>query len=524
MSTTTTASPATTQTPDGWPDTALRTAFWAYERALMSDDVPALDALFAPGAETLRSDADATTVGHAHIAAFRAGRGGAPARHLLRVHVRDLGDHALVVAENERIAGGTGVQTQVWQRGGRGWQVIAAHVSGAPETPRVTDPAALTDPTIWRVAPGTKPLAEGTPGGPLAGASVAVKDLFAVGGHRIGAGTPAWLETAPVQPDHAGAVTLLLEAGADVIGLAHTDELAFSLAGTNSHYGTPPNAAAPGHITGGSTSGPAAAVAAGVATIGLGTDTAGSIRVPAAYCGLYGLRTTHDAVPRDGLVGLATSFDTAGLLTRDLDMLRTAARALVPPAPAALTAVAVAPALFDLADEETRLATLAAVRALDHPVHTAAIDPDALDTWFAAFRTVQQAEAWELHGDFVTAHADTLEPAVRERFRAGATTDPADVSAARRTLTDARDRLLDLLDGAALALPTTSAPAPRRDADATEIAHTRAGTLRLTCLASLAGLPQVSAPLPRVGPLPAGLGLIGPPGADLALLDLLENR
>ena len=141
-----------------------------------------------------------------------------------------------------------------------------------------------TDGRIWRVTgsplvAGRRP-ANGTR--PLDGETVAVKDLFAVAGQPIGAGVPAYLAEATVQPVSAPAVQALLDAGADVVGIAQTDEFAYSIAGANPHYGTPPNPAVPGGLPGGSSSGPASAVALGQASIGLATDTAGSVRVPAS--------------------------------------------------------------------------------------------------------------------------------------------------------------------------------------------------------------------------------------------------
>ena len=123
-----------------------------------------------------------------------------------------------------------------------------------------------------------------------------MKDLFEVAGFAVGAGVPAYLAESRPAATSASAVEALVAAGADVIGIAQTDEFAYSVAGRNSHYGTPPNVAAPGSIPGGSSSGPASAVALGQVSIGLGTDTAGSIRVPASYQGLWGLRTSHGAI------------------------------------------------------------------------------------------------------------------------------------------------------------------------------------------------------------------------------------
>jgi Asp-tRNA(Asn)/Glu-tRNA(Gln) amidotransferase A subunit family amidase len=358
---------------------------------------------------------------------------------------------------------------------------------------------------------------------------VAVKDLFAVAGQRVGAGNPAWLAAAPVEATHAAGVSALLADGASVAGLAQTDELAFSLAGTNIHYGTPANPAAPGRITGGSSSGPAAAVATGQADIGLGTDTAGSIRVPASYCGLYGLRTTHDAVDRTGLVPLAPSFDTVGVLARTSAVLASAANTLLPAADVVPTReLLVAPTLFELAEPDTRLAIEAALRALalrhDLPVRRVELDRDALEQWFVAFRQVQSAEAWRIHGDFVAAHPGGFEPAVEARFRSGADVGDTQEGTARAVLENARAQLHELLPpGVVLALPSSSSPAPPTDGDAAAIDEIRGATLRLTCLASLAGLPALSIPTARVGTLPAGLCLAGGPGTDRALLALLTE-
>ena len=511
-------------------DESLLRAFRRYERALLANDLLELNALFADGETTLRADGSSVLAGHQHIAAFRADRPPVPGRTLQRVHLREItADSVVLVAETTRADGGTGVQTQLWQRAqgsATGWVVTVAHVSTAAPTPPAPSP---NDPAAWRIAPAGEPLVRGAETGPLQGMRVAVKDLFAVAGQRIGAGNPAWLAGAPAEPSHAGALTALLSAGADVAGIAQTDELAFSLAGTNVHYGTPANPAAPGRITGGSSSGPAAAVAAGHAEIGLGTDTAGSIRVPASYCGLYGLRTTYDLVDRSGLVALAPSFDTVGVLARTGAVLAAADVLLPAGEPVPTRELVVAPMLLELAAPGTRLAVEAALRALalhlDVPVRAVELDRAALESWFTAFRTVQTAEAWRTHGEFVAAHPGEFEPAVEARFRSGAEVGDKQEQAARSVLASARDELRAMLPpGVVLALPTSSSPAPAIDTDAATIDAIRGATLRLTCLASLAGLPALSLPTARVGTLPAGLCLAGGPGADRSLLALITHQ
>ncbi|MEL6997434.1 MAG: amidase family protein, partial [Pseudomonadota bacterium] len=131
---------------------------------------------------------------------------------------------------------------------------------------------------------------EGAADGPLAGLTFCAKDIYDVAGHQTGCGSPDWAASHPIATSHAAPVAALLEAGARLVGKTHTDEIAYSLMGVNAHYGTPINTAAPDRIPGGSSSGSVAAVAAGLVDIGLGSDTGGSVRVPASFCGVFGLR------------------------------------------------------------------------------------------------------------------------------------------------------------------------------------------------------------------------------------------
>ena len=380
--------------------------------------------------------------------------------------------------------------------------------------------AADVDFSIWRTVGA--PLVAGSPGGPLTGATVAVKDVFAVRGHPVGAGNPTWLAGAALEDEHAGVVEALLAAGADVTGIARTDEFAYSLAGTNAHYGAPPNPAAPGRIPGGSSNGPASAVAAGQVDVGLGTDTAGSIRVPASYQGLFGLRTTHGAVSRAGMLPLAPSFDAVGWLTRDAATLERVTTALLPAASLApLVRGVVVPAALGLVDGPVRAAFDGAVAGLGLAVDAVDIGPEVLAAWCAAFRLVQGHEAWAAHGAWVTAHPDALGPDVAGRFATAATVSDDEAAAARVVVGEARDVLRSILTpGTAMLLPAASSPAPSRDAAPgdPEIEAARAATLGLTCLAGLAGAPAVSLPLLTVDGAPVGLSAIAAPGADLDLV------
>ncbi|MFT4233596.1 MAG: DUF3225 domain-containing protein [Microbacterium sp.] len=500
----------------------LLAAFTDYERAILSNDLDALDGWFAPGAETMRGDGAGLLVGHDAIHAFRSLRGGVSKRHIETIQYRELApDVALVVSVSRFEIGGRGLQTQVWQLFDEGWRITAAHVSPRPEP---------FNRAIWRTV--GDPLWQGAWEGPLEGLTVAVKDLFAIKGYRIGAGNPSYLESVKAESHTAPAVSDLLRAGASLRGIARTDEFAYSIAGNNAHYGTPPNGAVPGALPGGSSSGPASAVSTGQADIGLATDTAGSIRVPASYQGLWGLRTTHELVPRQGLLPLAQSFDTVGWLTRDGETLQRVAdwclsydgsdstehvygesgdelpwRFLVPSE------------ALDAADEATRSAFDELVSSL--PVETVSIGD--LAEYHEPFRTVQGAEAWRNNGEWLRDHPGATGDAVASRFRAAAEITPDAERAARSRLVELKSRIDALLADAVLILPTVPGPAPSRTVSADRLDAIRTATLRMTTPAAVAGVPALSAPLLTVGRAPVGVCLISRAGTDIALVRLARR-
>jgi amidase len=386
---------------------------------------------------------------------------------------------------------------------------------------------------VWRERGA--PLVVPAGSGPLDGVRLAVKDVHAVAGHRIGAGNPAWLAEAAPQTHHSRALQSLLDAGAEVTGIAQTDELTYSLDGTNAHYGTPPNPAAPGRIPGGSSSGPASAVALGEADAGLGSDTAGSIRVPASYCGLYGMRPTHGAVPVAGMVPLAPRFDTVGWLTRDAGTLLRVGDVLLPPeqdatdhaagAPAAFRTALVDAALLTPADTAVRESFEAAASQLAarNGLRGERCPPLSGDnaTRADAFSTVQARQVHECDGAWVAAHPDALGPDIARRFAWAAAVSPERARHAEELLrATARDLRAALSPSSVLLLPAAAGPAPRADSGSTERDDVRARTIQLTCLAGIAGLPCVTLPRMTAGGLPVGLCVIAGRGRDRALLQL----
>lgn len=488
-------------------------AVGAYEAALAVDDVTSLAAAFEPGPDALRGDRTGLLVGHDRIAAFRARRGGAGTRTLREMRIHVVGDGAAHVATvNAPSSGGRGLVTQLWRRAGDGaWRIAAAHV---------TAPAPAIDARVWRVVGA--PLVAGAATGPLAGESVAVKDLFAIAGQRVGVGVRAYLAEARVEESTAPAVTALLDAGADVLGIAQTDQFAYSIAGVNPDYGTPPNPAAPGCVPGGSSSGPATAVASGQASVGLGTDTAGSIRVPASYQGLWGLRTTHGAVPLEGVAPLAPRYDTVGWMTRDGDTMRrvTAVQlAGVAPVLPREALVAAPAAMMSCAPAVRRAFDVAVESLVSAGLAVGVVEVPDLDELLLTFRVTQSGDAWRADGPWVESHPGALAPDIQARFDWARDITPdrewdAGVDAARL-----RDELDAVLEDAVLLLPSTASAAPPLDADDATLEARRQSTLSLTAIAGLTGRPALSVPLLETPEGPVGLCLVGPRGSDAALVE-----
>lgn len=372
----------------------------------------------------------------------------------------------------------------------------------------------MVDVSVWRVN-GT-PLVAGAPDGPLAGETVAVKDLFSIAGFPVGAGVPAYLAESMPAATTAPAVQALLDAGATIVGIAQTDEFAYSIAGRNPHYGTPPNPAVVGGVPGGSSSGPASAVALGQASIGLGTDTAGSIRVPASYQGLWGLRSTHGSVSDAGILPLARTFDAPGWMTRSPSLLRRVVlTTLTEHTPA--DGFVVDHGLAAQAEPEV----LSAFTAIVGDRYDTVDLGDSME-FFETFRTVQQAEAWRTHGAWIEAHPGALGDDIAGRFALASRVTPEQEDAARVTLTRLALHLDTVLGDRVLLVPSASSAAPSLTADPEMIERTRQGTLRMTAVAGITGRPALSVPLLSV-PEPVGISLVGPRNSELALIAQAES-
>lgn len=385
----------------------------------------------------------------------------------------------------------------------------------------------MVDDPVGAFIPGPRTERAGAASGPIVGLTFAVKDLYDTAGDVTGYGNPDWARTHPPATGDAAVVTALLEAGARLVGKTKTVELAYGLTGENVWHGTPTNPAVPDRFPGGSSCGSAAAVAAGLVDLAMGSDTGGSVRIPASYCGIYGIRPSWGAVSLTGACALGPAYDTAGWFAARASLLRRAGEVLLPSGGMALpgpllkvqdawvnaepsTAAALAPVL-EAAEEVLGTAL---------PIHLA---PEGLGAFYEAFRCAQAVEAWTTLGPWVEATDPAFGPGVRERFAAAKAMDPAKAAEGRAFRRMAQARLRALLGGGAvLVYPTSPAPAPLLSASQGEQNAVREKSMGVTAIAGLCGLPEVTLPAGRVGGAPVGLSLVGAPGSDRSLLALAE--
>lgn len=375
--------------------------------------------------------------------------------------------------------------------------------------------------------PGSRIRIPGRAGGPLSGLSFAAKDLFDVAGVATGGGNHDWAKFNPVPERHGWAVQTLLDAGAELVGKTVTDEVSLGILGENPFDGTPINSAAPDRVPGGSSSGSAAAVAAGLCDFALGTDTGGSVRVPSSFCGLYGIRPTHGRVDVSGMMPQAPSSDTTGWFARDADVFARVSTAMLGEAPAALpTTLLIATDAFGFADPEVADALQPMVERLGRLIGRVREDsmaPQGLSVWARAQRTLQPVEAWQTFQPWIERANPRMAFSVVSGLLIGAQMPAADRNWAALMRQEARARLRFLLPpGTILCLPTTPFPAPQRGLPLAELQPLRD---RISCLCAQGGLtgsPQVNLPGASVDGAPVGLSIIGGRGADAALIAVAQ--
>jgi amidase len=382
----------------------------------------------------------------------------------------------------------------------------------------------MPDDPLNAFVPGVHCKISGSDTGPLSGLSFAVKDLIDVAGSPTGGGNPDWERAHPIPARSAWVVERLLRDGASVIGKTATDEVSLGILGENPFFGTPRNPAAPDRVPGGSSSGSASVVAAGICNFALGTDTGGSVRVPASFSGLYGIRPTHGRLDFTGITVQAPSSDTVGWFARDAAIFARVGETLfgAPLSTTLPTTLLVATDAFGFADAAVRDALQPGLERLAALIGTRrdeTLAPQGLSVWQGAQRCLQSSEAWRTFAPWIDAYNPRFAFAVARNLTLGSLITDAERTRAALMREEARARLRLLLPpGTILALPTTPFPAPKLGQSVSALAFPRERISCLTCLGGLTGSPQVNLPGATVDGAPVGLSIVGARGSDLDLL------
>jgi amidase len=364
----------------------------------------------------------------------------------------------------------------------------------------------------------------GKPSGPLSGLTFAAKDIFDVAGHVTGGGNPDWKATHPPAERNAWIVETLVNAGATMVGKTHTDELTRGILGENAHYGTPINTKAPDRVPGGSSSGSASAVAGGLVDFALGSDTGGSVRIPASFCGLYGLRPTHGRIPLEGILMQAPSYDTIGWFTRDAVTYAKVAAAVFQTEIPDFTPsrLVIAQDAFDEADEEVSAVLLPIAEKIGELAGsstTMRLSPNGLTEWAVQQNVLQSEEAWNSVKDWIDQVNPRFSFWVSERYNLAIGLTDAQLKEAAVLRETVRARMDEVFAGGGfVCLPTAVVPAPLRGLPASAKKDVQGRLSRLTCIAGTTGRPQLSMPLGEVNGLPVGLSIMGERGSDEALI------
>ena len=365
--------------------------------------------------------------------------------------------------------------------------------------------------------------------GTLVNKRLAVKDVFAVKGERNSAGNPSWFKAAKPAQQTASAVNKLMNEGCSFTGFTHTDELAYSLEGNNIHYGAAQNPKLKGHASGGSSMGSAAAVAAKLADIGLGTDTGGSIRIPASYCGLFGIRPSHNVIEKDGLIPLAPPFDTIGWLTQNAELLSDVGNVLLPnQAINNVDTLVICEPLFELVDPVLQAPLKQLLEKtkpyFKHHKEFELPNSSLLNELADSFRILQGRAIAKTHKDWLQlpGQLPLFAPAIAARFNMALALTAQEEQEALNVQTQWQTLIAKNLNtNSCLFLPTTPTTAPKLGADTSAL---RMQIITLSAIAGLSRSAQVHLPLANLeNGHPYGFSLMMSHGNDKSLLACVQQ-
>jgi len=372
-----------------------------------------------------------------------------------------------------------------------------------------------------------EPYIEGEKGKPLSKLSFGIKDIFDIAGYPTAFGSPDWLKTHPLADQTSPAALDLIEQGATLVGKTHTDELTYSILGINAHYGMPTNPHYPERIPGGSSSGSAVSVAGKIVDFAIGSDTGGSVRAPASFCGIYGMRPTHGRISLEHARPLAKSFDTLGWFSRDPEILFEVGKSLLKEELKLNTQdieVLAPKQAWEIIPEGLR--RLALKRVQEIFVRNNLVNKDLpslnLKAWANTFSIIQASEIWREHGAWASKHFENLGPGIKDRFLFASKIDPYIATQALDERIKIQDLLNSILNNKFLLIPTVANIAPLLNSTKNQLEDFRQKSFQLLCIAGLGGLPQISLPAVSSTEGALGISLVGPKDSDMELLSFAK--
>lgn len=388
---------------------------------------------------------------------------------------------------------------------------------------------------------------------PLTGLSFAVSDLFDIEGYVTGFGHPEWVRSHDAASRTSTVVSTLVEGGATCVGKTVVDEFAYSINGTNRHYDTPANPAAPPRVPGGSSSGAAVAVAANIVDFSLGIDTVGGVRVPSAFCGILGFRPSYGAVSHMGIVPISTSLDTVGWFARDPNILRRVGHVLLQlpfGAQRSPRQIIIADDCFELLKIPVDRVVQVVIKSTEKLFGRQVLKHENLGEYFHpkvpslkgfhktngelknssirmvanVMRLLQRLEFKSNHNEWIESVKPILDPDISAEI--GETLEIAEtvVENCKSLRNEMRSAINSLLkDDGILVIPTTAYPPPKLGGKEMLTEDYQNSAFSLLSIASVSGCCQVTVPLGYYDKCPTSVSFIARHGGDRFLLDTVQN-
>jgi len=358
--------------------------------------------------------------------------------------------------------------------------------------------------------------------GPLRQYQFAVKDVFAIKGFRIQAGNPEYYRTAKVAKCTARSIEILTRAGATLMGKTQTDELGGSLFGLNEHYGPPLNSCSPACVPGGSSSGSAAAVAAGLVDFALGADTSGSVRAPASFCGVYGLRPTLGRISTAGILPISAHLDTVGIFSQTPHILAHVLDVYGMNERTAFRRIRLISSLVDHLKADLKSKFLEKINILKEFISLEKpllLEKEQLEEWRSIIRTIAMYGLWQTHKEWILKSNPHFGELIRDRLKMAQSVSYEDYKIALKKQQIVKEIMEEVLEPGDLAIfPTVHDTPPLLSSSLSFLKDFALKAACHTCISALSGLPEIVIPLRHINEKGSlGMSCLGRPRDDYSL-------